>query len=603
MIFKRRVAYIIYVLGLVALLLTACGGTPGGEPPAPTPENITIARFEAASTTTLTGTPTTFEWEINYTDTEPLTCEFDSGDGGTVINITNCPLAGTTTHTYASAGTYNATLGVSNGTISTRQAATVHVSSVQSIEIIGGNHVAFEGGLQQLTADVTMVAGSSAGVEWTSSDSDIVAIDPAGLATALALGTAQITATSLDDPTKSHVIDLYVVDPMVLEVDTSRSSSAANFALSIKGDGDFVIDWGDGTIEQIKDASSPRHSYSPDGIYTIRVGGKATGPLSFNGVLSRNTLMDLHTWGDLPFTDLSGAFREASNLKSVPGDIPSTVTDISSMFFQNSSFNMDISSWDTSNVTNMYSVFRWATSFNQPLGDWDTSQVTSMAHMFGYAEAFNQPLNSWNTSNVTTMAYMFRSAEAFNQSLSSWNTSSVTAMDRMFYRATSFNGQIDTWDTRSVTTMNRMFAYASNFNQDIGNWATFNVTDMHSLFFAAKKFNQDIDRWDTGSVTDMTSLFLGADSFNHGLSSWDTSAVTTMELMFAQTDVFDQPIGDWDTSSVVNMKTMFSSAKKFDQDISEWCVEQITAAPDAFVDNSPFASKSARHPKWGQPCQ
>jgi len=67
----------------------------------------------------------------------------------------------------------------------------------------------------------------------------------------------------------------------------------------------------------------------------------------------------------------------------------------------------DISHWDVSSVTDMSRMFEEASSFNQPLKNWDVSNVTNMAGMFSGASSFNQPLNNWGVSNVTNMSYMF----------------------------------------------------------------------------------------------------------------------------------------------------------------------------------------------------
>ena len=48
----------------------------------------------------------------------------------------------------------------------------------------------------------------------------------------------------------------------------------------------------------------------------------------------------------------------------------------------------DISNWDTSSVTDMSSLFQNATSFNQPLNKWNVSKVTSMWRMFAGAHSF-----------------------------------------------------------------------------------------------------------------------------------------------------------------------------------------------------------------------
>ena len=97
-----------------------------------------------------------------------------------------------------------------------------------------------------------------------------------------------------------------------------------------------------------------------------------------------------------------------------------------------STFNGDISKWNTEKVTNMGSMFHIASAFNQDIGSWNTAQVTDMSSMFYEASAFNQDIGSWNTEKVTDMRYMFYDASAFNQDIGSWNTAQVTDMDICF---------------------------------------------------------------------------------------------------------------------------------------------------------------------------
>ncbi|ACO70130.1 hypothetical protein MICPUN_53851 [Micromonas commoda] len=200
--------------------------------------------------------------------------------------------------------------------------------------------------------------------------------------------------------------------------------------------------------------------------------------------------------------------------------------------FDTSSFNEDITGWDTSKVTRMESMFNGAAAFNQPIGSWNTSQVTDMEWMFSGAASFNQPIGSWDTSQVGDMGGMFNGAAAFNQPIDSWDTSQVSKMSWMFNGAAAFNQAIGSWNTSQVTDMDGMFSGAAAFNQPIGSWDTSQVTRMEYMFRNTDAFNQPIGSWDTSKVTDMGSMFLNATAFNQAIGSWDTSQVTDLESMF-----------------------------------------------------------------------
>jgi len=159
--------------------------------------------------------------------------------------------------------------------------------------------------------------------------------------------------------------------------------------------------------------------------------------------------------------------------------VTSLVTDTSDLF-KATTFDEDISSWDTSNVTDMSGMFHGVSVFNQDIGRWDVSKVTNMSYMFGSSDsgfngvvAFNQDLGDWDVGRVTNFRGMFRRNFVFNQDISDWNMISATSVQQMFDRATSFsNGgvSLNCWDTSNITNFNAMFFAATSFNQDISNW-------------------------------------------------------------------------------------------------------------------------------------
>ena len=276
------------------------------------------------------------------------------------------------------------------------------------------------------------------------------------------------------------------------------------------------------------------------------------------------------------------------------------VTDMNSLFSNNTSFNDNIGFWDTSNVLGMQLTFGGASSFNQDISKWNTENVGAMNGMFAGASAFNQNIGGWNISNVTDIWEMFQYASSFNQDLSSWNTSNIVSMRSMFEGAIAFNQTLSNWDTSSVIHMGRMFFGATSFNQNIGAWNMINVLNIDNMFNGATVFNQNIGGWNTSNVIGMSGVFDSAESFNHDISSWNTSSVNNMESMFFGAFSFNQDIGNWDTSNVTDMSNMFREATVFNQDLSNWCVEIIPNAPENFSTNAALTQEN--QPVWGEPC-
>ena len=126
-----------------------------------------------------------------------------------------------------------------------------------------------------------------------------------------------------------------------------------------------------------------------------------------------------------------------------------SVTDMSNLF-ENTSFNSDISLWNTSNVTNMYKTFSGANEFNQSLNNWDTSNVIILSSCFKDAIKFNQPIDNWDLSKTKYVNSMFENCSVFNQNIKNWNVSNVLNYNNMFNNTTLMN--TDPYNAESTPT-------------------------------------------------------------------------------------------------------------------------------------------------------
>lgn len=350
--------------------------------------------------------------------------------------------------------------------------------------------------------------------------------------------------------------------------------------------------WSDGIITTTANTVAPLRTVTPEQSYTVTVEGTFY-TLSTSKVpdASKSCIRSMDSWGaKTGTTSAAYGFYEATNLTAVPKNLPSTVTDISSMFGKTAAFNQSLNTWDTANVTNMQNTFFSATAFNSPLDKWDTSNVKTTLGMFYNATAFNQPLNSWKMDKVQDASSMFRGAKLFNQPLNSWTMPEVKTTGLMFQDASAFNGNISSWNTPLNTDTHNMFFNAKAFNQPLNSWDMGSVENASLMFSTATAFNQPLNNWKMGSVTDMRNMFTNATSFNQNIGSWDVSKVKDFRNMFSGATVFNGAISSWKTTSSEDMRNMFQKAKSFNQDLSGWDVAKTTMFAN-------FADESALTPE------
>ncbi len=130
---------------------------------------------------------------------------------------------------------------------------------------------------------------------------------------------------------------------------------------------------------------------------------------------------------------------------------------------------------------------------------------------------FNGDISEWNTQHMVLANSMFENCP-FSGDLSRWNTRSLRQGDRMFFNS-KFTGNISTWNVASLENATSMFE-GSCFNGDISKWDTrcLKVTDR---MFAESTFNGDLSKWNVAAANkgSMVEMFDHA-AFSGDLSQW-----------------------------------------------------------------------------------
>ncbi len=384
---------------------------------------------------------------------------------------------------------------------------------VVSVAIEGPDLTLLEGDTHTLGATVVTVGGAPDDVVWSSSTPAVASVAAAGEVVAHAPGAATITATSDHDASKQDSITVTVPEPLVLVVDTNLDDGTV-VRLELTGPLDVKVAWGDGNSSTTTTAGSLPHTYALEGTYEIRVSG------SLPHLRLPSSATSVTGWGDVGLQSLAHAFTASEDLASVPGALPTTVTDLSYAFAGTERLNLDIGAWDVSNVTEMEGMFRGAMAFDRDLGAWDVTNVTNMSLMFQSSYFAARGLGSWDVSSVTDMSFMLSDIP--------------------------FDEDIGGWDVSSVTDMSGMFSWSWFFDRDIGGWDVANVTDTSGMFEGTESFDQDIGGWDVSGVVDMDYMFSSAEAFDQDLSGWCVALIPTEPVSFTSL-VQTRPLPVWGT--------------------------------------------------------
>jgi len=272
------------------------------------------------------------------------------------------------------------------------------------------------------------------------------------------------------------------------------------------------------------------------------------------------------------------------------------------MFFDATSFNQNINTWNVLQVTDMTNMFRNAVSFNEYIGNWKTSSVTAMEFMFHNALSFSKDVSTWDDSNAQT-DMMFFLAPAFTEKFSCSNRDSgppsscspMASVDAVTIEVenpyesltdATFLGalrscfcEFDIWDQAnsnrvcledSNTKAPEVLWYHNFYNNGGEGWAQFNEADINAecITFEWSQYEE----WPKG----ISSLETDDENYDFArrhivyhkrygfISDWDVGAVTNMAGAFKNRGLSSFSVLDlrkWDVTNVEDMSDMFLNAR------------------------------------------
>jgi surface protein len=335
----------------------------------------------------------------------------------------------------------------------------------------------------------------------------------------------------------------------------------------------------------------------------------------------------LANWNVNQCADFRYMFRDCSSLTDLecetwfeynddPDLWPSKATTLLEMFRGCSSFDKDLSKWDTRNIYDLRNMFRDCTVFNNggmPM-PWTIQTVSTqlpprdpppgwkgsilLDGMFNNTAFFNADISTWNVSGVTGAIAVFERAKGFDQDLSNWRLDSCRNATYFLNGVNkNFNSALDRLfpttapdDTREPV-LERLYAFCANTNWNNGQantelpgkellWDVSKCWDFRYFCWNNQEFNQNIGNWDVSSATQMTHMF--------GVTGKLATDSSPSEFGFncgdAPADPKFNPIQNWDVTSVQDIRQIFDRAYAFNKNLNSWNLRDCATFSQAFKD-------------------
>ena len=204
-----------YAVALLAIIGACGGGESGGPGPDNTPR-VSAVSVSPSPATVAVGATTQLNANVTAVNGAPTSVTWGSSNPA----IATVSTSGLVQGVAVGSATITAT-STFDGTKSGNTTVTVNPPpAVTAVAITPSAPAVNVGQTLPLTATVTAVGGASTAVTWTSSDPSIVSVSTSGTISGVAVGTANITATSVFAPTVSATVPVTVspAPPAVVSV-------------------------------------------------------------------------------------------------------------------------------------------------------------------------------------------------------------------------------------------------------------------------------------------------------------------------------------------------------------------------------------------------
>ena len=309
---------------------------------------------------------------------------------------------------------------------------------------------------------------------------------------------------------------------------------------------DYVIDWGDGTVETYNTDANISHTYANAGDHITKISGDFPhinmGDAGISATF-KNKLYEILNWGDIAWDSLEDAFLSCSNLDFYSSIDSPNLQNCTSLFktFQLCTTlgnlnggNVDLSNWNVSNVTSIGEfIISYNRNLNVDLSGWVINANVAFGRLVSRCLELN--VTNWDVSNVTNFSNMLNESNNLKEiaGLDTWNVSNGVNFTRMFRRVYDLTslGDLTSWQFAPNANLNAMFfanVVDDNLDQtsrnSILNLDVSNAVNMNSMFAYTNTSWLNLSNWDVSGVSDFVSFLhnstLTTQNYDATLISW-----------------------------------------------------------------------------------